>query len=83
VPEDRNDCGQGPREQHDKDAEPPLTPNEDCSYAPAPPATRFTARNSAPPAEETAGMPTARATRIVRTPTTQHKVDAIRTPVGA
>jgi len=46
------------------------------------PARRFTAMNNSPAPVEIAGIPMARAARIVRTPTTQHGVEAIRTPAG-
>jgi len=39
--------------------------------------------NNSPAPEEIAGMPMAKAIRIVRIPTTQASVEAIRTPAGA
>src|SRR6266550_4302527 len=47
------------------------------------PARTLTPMNNSPVPDEIAGIPMAKAARIVRTPTTQQSVEAIRTPVGA
>ena len=46
------------------------------------PAKPFTAMNVSPAPDAIAGIPRARATRIVRIPTIQHNVDATLTPLG-
>src|SRR5467141_3785791 len=47
------------------------------------PAITLMTMNKSPAPEEIAGMPMAKAIRMVRIPTTQASVEAIRTPAGA